>query len=291
MEFVPVPAGEFQMGSSPEEIEQLKTRFPNLRDDRVAPEQPGRRVRITRGFLIGKYEVTVAQYRAFVMDARYLTEAERVGGPSVYDQGEDWAEDPDASWMAPGFLQRDNHPVVCVTWNDAQAFVQWLNRMDGRKPEGWVYRLPTEAEWEYAARGADRRAFPWGTEWKGPRANFGDKQSGLPWGEAGLDDGFPRTAPVGAFSPDGNSPFGACDMAGNVWEWCEDAFAPDAYSQGADDDPLGERGNTKVERGGGWSFSREDCRTTYRFHLAPSKSYDTLGFRVVLAPAPPDTDF
>jgi len=296
MEFVGVPAGEFRMGTSAEDLAALKKQFPSLEDEKVAPEQPAHTVRITRGFLLGKYEVTVGQFRAFVMDARHITEAEGVGGPSVYLQGDVWEQDPDASWLKPGFIQGDDHPVVCVTWNDAQAFVRWLNRVDGRKPEGWVYRLPTEAEWEMAARGPDRRTYPWGAAWKGKRANFADTRSELPWGnpepdDDDFDDGFARTSPVGSFSPDGDSAFGACDMAGNVWEWCEDAYAPDFYARSETDDPLGETGDTRVERGGSWAFSRDRCRGAHRYGLGPSKSYDNLGFRVVLAPAPPDTDF
>ena len=291
MEFVAVPAGEFRMGSSAEQLTAIRKQFPYLDDKKTAPERPDHTVRITQSFLMGKHEVTVGQFRSFVMEERHITEAEGVGGPSVYQGGDSWEEDPDASWMEPGFRQGDDHPVVCVTWNDAQAFIRWLNRVDGRRPEGWVYRLPTEAEWEYAARGADGRAYPWGSEWTGKRANVSGSESGLPWGEAGLDDGFPRTAPVGSYSPDGDSPFGACDMAGNVWEWCEDSYASDFYAKSEAEDPLWEEGSARAERGGSWAFTRDRCRTSHRFGLGPSKSYDNLGFRVVLAPAPPETDF
>jgi formylglycine-generating enzyme required for sulfatase activity len=262
-----------------------------LQEERLKPEQPEHRVRLTRPFLMGKHEVTVGLFRRFVQATGYRTDAERGGGSQVFNAlgNLDWAKKADASWANPGHPQTDAHPVVCVSWNDAQAFLEWLNQADGSRPKGWAYRLPTEAEWEWAARGAERREYPWGNEWDGARANFADKTSGLAWADPDADDGHPRTAPVGSYSPRGDSPFGVCDLTGNVWEWCLDGFDKDYYKASPVDDPVNLKpGTARVERGGSWAFARDYCRAAFRFSLAPDQSYDNLGFRVVLAQDPAD---
>ena len=288
MRFVLVPPGEFVMGSSTAELKALVARFGEgkIRPERIAPEKPDHLVRITRPVLFGKHEVTVGQFRRFVEATGYKTDAERSGGSHVNGGLDTWEKRAEANWRMPGFEQGDDHPVVCVSWNDARAFIAWLNKADRMRPAGWRYRLPTEAEWEFAARGPDRFEWAWGNDWDGSRANFADKRSGLPWGDKDADDGHARTAPVGFYSPKGDTPLGIADLTGNVWEWCLDWFDPAYYERCPKDDPVNTRpGNRRVERGGSWAFTPDYCRTAFRFALEPNESYDTLGFRVVLAPA------
>ncbi len=287
MKFVLVPPGEFVMGSTPEELKALSKRFGEgkIRPERVAVETPAHSVRITKPLLFGKHEVTVGQFRRFVEAMGYKTDAERGGGAFAYN-GIDWEKRADATWRKPGFEQADCHPVVCVSWRDAQAFIAWLNKSDVKRPRHWAYRLPTEAEWEWAARGPDRFEWAWGNDWDGARANFADKQSKFAWGDAKTDDGHARTAPVGSYSPKGDTPLGLADMTGSVWEWCQDWFDPAYYQTAPAIDPVNRKeGNRRVERGGSWAFTPDYCRTAFRFALEPNESYDTLGFRVVLAPA------
>jgi len=290
MEFVRVPAGEFLMGTSEAEIKALIARFGEVRS-KVAAEKPRHRVRITRSFLMGRFEVTVGQFGRFVEAAGYKTDAERGGGSKVFGADDTWEKKPKANWQNRGFKQTKAHPVVCVSWNDAREFIQWLNGADTRKPKGWTYRLPTEAEWEYAARGAQRREYAWGGKWDGTRGNFADKRSGVMWADQTADDGHARTAPVGSYSPKGDSPFGVSDMTGNAWEWCQDWFDEGFYQRSPVDDPVNtKKGKKRVERGGSWAFTEDYCRAAFRFSLEPGESYDNLGFRLALAPARPKGD-
>jgi formylglycine-generating enzyme required for sulfatase activity len=288
MELVRIPAGEFEMGTSDADVKALVARFGEsaLRPERLAVEKPRHRVRITRDFLLACHEVTVAQFRRFVEATGHKTDAERGGGPHVLGISDVWEKTPDANWRSPGFKQEDNHPVVCVSWNDAQKFIEWLNAADRAKPRGWAYRLPTEAEWEFAARGRERREWAWGNEWDGSRTNYADKQSGLSWADQKADDGYPRTAPAGHYSPKGDTPQGVADMTGNVWEWCQDSFDAGYYQTSPVKDPVNKQAMPKrVERGGSWAFTPDYCRAAFRMGLEPAESYDTLGFRVVLARA------
>ena len=140
----------------------------------------------------------------------------------------------------------DRHPVVYVSSLDAIKFCQWLTTRERKK-----YRLPTEAEWEYAARGTDGRKYPWGNHaGRGDLANFADRNTVFAWSDREIDDGYPESSPVGAF-PQGISPFGMEDMAGNVWEWCLDYFEP--YRGAPKVNPRGApSGMKRVYRGGSW---------------------------------------
>jgi formylglycine-generating enzyme required for sulfatase activity len=177
------------------------------------------------------------------------------------------------SKRAPG--AGDRHPVVYVSYLDAVKFCQWLSTRERRK-----YRLPTEAEWEYAAKGNDNRKFPWGDyEGRGDLANFADKNTVFAWSDRDIDDGYPESSPVGAF-PLGASPFGIEDMAGNVWEWCLDYF--ELYRPGAKTNPRGPTSGTKrVHRGGSWKSRFSSLRTTIRSSNVPGFSCNDLGFRIV----------
>ncbi len=168
-----------------------------------------------------------------------------------------------------------DHPVVYVTSFDAVKYCEWLSQKDGRK-----YRLPTEAEWEYAARGTDGRKYPWGNqEGQGDLGNFADMNTPFPWRDASINDGFAQTSPVGAF-PRGVSSFGLEDMAGNVWEWCLDFFQPLAGSP--KQNPRGPASGAKrVYRGGSWKSRFSNLRATARASNAPNYSCNDLGFRLV----------
>jgi formylglycine-generating enzyme required for sulfatase activity len=169
----------------------------------------------------------------------------------------------------------DLYPVVYVSSTDAIQFCQWLSARERRK-----FRLPTEAEWEYAARGTDGRQYPWGRHCGGGDvANFADKNTAFAWSDDHIDDGYAETSPVGAF-PFGASPFGVEDMAGNVWEWCSDYYA--AYSGGSKTNPTGPtNGTRRVYRGGSWKSRFSSLRTTARSSNVPTFSCNDLGFRVV----------
>lgn len=173
-----------------------------------------------------------------------------------------------------------DHPVVYVTSFEAEKFCQWLGERDGRK-----YRLPTEAEWEYAARGTDGRKFPWGNNTsRVALANFADASTAFPWRDPQINDGYAETSPVGAF-PQGASFFGLEDMAGNVWEWCLDFFVPLAGSP--KQNPRGPATGTKrVHRGGSWKSRFTNLRTTTRASNAPNYSCNDLGFRIVCECSP-----
>jgi formylglycine-generating enzyme required for sulfatase activity len=174
---------------------------------------------------------------------------------------------------APG--AGDRHPVVYVSSLEAIKFCQSLSTRERKK-----YRLPTEAEWEYAARGADGRKYPWGNhEHRGDLANFADRNTVFAWSDREIDDGYPESSPVGAF-PFGASPFGLEDMAGNVWEWCYDYFEP--YRGVAKIDPRGPTAGAKrVMRGGSWKSRFASLRATTRNSNVPNYSCNDLGFRIV----------
>jgi formylglycine-generating enzyme required for sulfatase activity len=186
-------------------------------------------------YSIDKFEVTNADFALFVEATGYQTDAEKGGekGWRAYAEG------------------KDNHPAVKVSWNDAKAFCEWLGR-----------RLPTEAEWEKAARGADGFAFPWGNDWDPTKVN-------------GKAAGLRGTAAVGSFGA-GASPYGAMDMSGNVWEWVADWFQP--YPGNTTPDPYyGEK--YKVTRGGAWFEDEAQCTTYNRNATSPEAANDDLGFR------------
>jgi len=169
----------------------------------------------------------------------------------------------------------DRHPVVHVSSLEAIKFCQWLSARTRKK-----YRLPTEAEWEYAARGTDGRKYPWGNyEGRGDLANFADRNTNFAWSDRDIDDGYPETSPVGAF-PFGASAFGMEDMAGNVWELCLDYYEP--YRSAPKVNPRGPTtGNRRVYRGGSWKSRFNSLRVTVRGSNVPTFSCNDLGFRVV----------
>lgn len=201
-------------------------------------ERPPHKV-FVEAFEIDKFEVTNEQFARFVEETGYVTDAEKVGDSMTWQT------------YAEGKL---NHPVVKVSWNDAVAFCKWAGK-----------RLPTEAEWEKAARGTDGRIYPWGNEWAPVKANT-------------KEGGYRGTTIVGSF-PEGASPYGVMDMAGNVAEWTSDWFQPYPGYPGGDPEAqyFGEK--YRVIRGGGWFSDKELVRASYRSCSSVDLANDDVGFR------------
>lgn len=272
MEFSRIPAGEFVMGTSE------TSRFGRF----SASEGPAHRVRIGKPFWMSRREVTVGEFRRFVEATGYRTEAERdklgcnglVLTTGAVERRAEWI------WSSPGFGQTEQHPVVCVSWNDARAFCKWLS-----EKEKHAYRLPTEAEWEYACRAGSQTLFSSGESISSLRgfANTGDqslrKQFPLAGRPAAWHDGFAFTAPAGSFQPNG---FGLFDMHGNVGEWCDDWFDPRGYTakSNAKWNPVTTR-RWRVIRGGSWFNTPTSCRSSGRHDGVPTARSTTNGFRVV----------
>ena len=248
IDWVVIPAGPFTMGSD-------KRRDPLAWDDET-PQFTC--TLIQEPYRISRYPVTVAQYRCFVeaggyRERRFWTkagwawrEAEGITGPEEFGES----------------FQRDNHPVVGVSWYEAVAYCRWLSEV-----LGYQVRLPTEAEWEKAARGEDGRIWPWGDEEPtAEHCNF-DRKVG-------------HTTPVGSY-PRGASPYGVLDMAGNVWEWCSTKWRDDykGYQKRVDDDLEGKA--LRVLRGGSWLYNLPRVRCAYRYGPGPNVRVNILGFRVV----------
>ncbi|MBS3735453.1 MAG: SUMF1/EgtB/PvdO family nonheme iron enzyme [Phycisphaerae bacterium] len=267
MTLVLIPAGEFVMGSPADE---------ERRDD---DEGPQRRVMLTKPFYVGAYEVTKVQFAQFVSDSGYKTTAEKQGWSYAWKGGGGWGKIDGASWRKPGFAQGDDHPVVCVSHDDASAFCRWLSRKHGAR-----VRLPSEAQWEYAARAGTRTVYPWGDDPDGGQgwANAADrtaKEKYSGWIVFNWSDGYVFTAPVGGFRSNG---FGLHDTVGNVWEWCADWYQ-DSYEGLATEDPKGPKGGKHgVQRGGSWCSFPWDCRSALRSWSLPVHRSGGIGFRVVV---------
>ncbi|MDH6170498.1 sulfatase modifying factor 1 [Variovorax boronicumulans] len=294
MAFVKLPAGEFMMGSD-ETPETLAAAYPQLPKERFAKlgdEGPVHRVRITRSFWMGQHEVTVGQFRRFVEASGYVPEsiADGTGGygwradydPATTKRGDAFeGRDPRYSWRNPGFAQGDDHPVVNVTWNDAQALAAWLSKSEGKR-----YRLPTEAEWEYACRAGTRTRYSTGDDPQAlvRAANVFDARTATHWPRWQSmalkgDDGFAFTAPVGSFAPNA---WGLYDMHGNAWEWVADWHGEEYYAASPVDDPQGPAtGEVRVRRGGSWHTWPFYARAAYRNWNAPDTRYTLVGIRLV----------
>jgi formylglycine-generating enzyme required for sulfatase activity/serine/threonine protein kinase len=276
-----VPPGEFSMGSTQEQLTQVATFTPNWKPESAKAEQPPHRVAITRPFYLAAHEVTRGQFGRFVKATDYKTICERaiVRGVGWDAKTGKFKNGRKYNWRHTDFPQDDTHPVVNVSWRDAAAFCTWLTWKEGK-----LYRLPTEAEWEYACRAGTTTLFSSGDDPEGLAAiaNVSDEtaKGKIPGGPTIKGrDGFLFTAPVGSFAPNG---FGLFDMHGNVRELCGDWFADDYYANSPDADPHGfSTGDSHVIRGGGWNSSAAVCRCAARGSLQPSSVDLNLGFRVV----------
>ena len=294
MKFVLLPAGEFMMGSdeSPESLAKAYPHYPRERFLLLFDEAPVHKVRIMRPFYLGQHEVTVGQFRRFLEASGYKpeSEADGTGGygyNAAYDpdksaRGDAFeGRDPKYSWRNPGFSQGDDHPVVNVTWNDAVALAKWLSEREGKK-----YRLPTEAEWEYACRAGTRTRYHNGNDPASLSrvANVFDADAAPNWQRwesyaLAAHDGFAFTAPVGSFAANA---FGLHDMHGNVWEWVSDFHDDNYYARSPVNDPQGPAtGTVRVRRGGSWHTWSFYARCAYRNWNAEDTRYTLVGIRLV----------
>ena len=246
---VPVKGGTFVRGSTED-------------DTNYGDERPQREIYLDE-FMIGKYPVTNEEFLQFVDDGGYDKTA------LWSKEGWQWREEGkisksaywhDRKWNGPNF------PVVGVSWYEAEAYTAWLSKITGYR-----YRLPTEAEWEKAARGTRGLTYPWGKDFDKNLCNS-------------YESGLRLTTPVGLF-PKGKSPYGCCDMAGNVWEWCSDWYGGNYYANSPDRNPQGpSNGSIRVVRGGGWGRPAGICRSAYRAYRVPGSRRFNLVFRLVRSP-------
>ncbi len=241
-------------------------------------------------FYMGRYEVTVAEFKRFIDDTGYITDAEKNGGEgsSIFINGQ-WELKAGIDWRcdAEGKLRPEreyHHPVVHVSWNDAVAYCDWLSRKTGRR-----YRLPTEAEWEYAAGNGSRHTkYSWGDGAPSGRkgGNVADETAKKRFSDwtifPGYSDGYVFTAPVGSFAP---NDFGLYDMSGNVSEWCNDWYIEGYYRNSPSVNPTGpSSGAHRVVRGGSWGSYPEGCRVASRGGFTPDYRAGIIGFRLALVP-------
>jgi formylglycine-generating enzyme required for sulfatase activity len=277
-EMVVIPAGKFLMGSSPEEAARDVAAAPSSDTSAaqkfVLPEQPQHEVTINASFVIGKYPITKREFAAFVQETGYTP------APGCILYSLQYHASPQADWKLPGFVQTERDPVVCVNWQDAKAYIGWLNKKVANPSDPTIegpYRLPSEAEWEYAARAGTRTARWWGDSIG--RNNAVCARCGSKWDQA-------QTAPVGSFHP---NPFGLYDLPGNVWQMTEDCWGGNYTDAPGDGFPrLAGSCNYRVGRGGDWSSFPWLIRSATRTGFSSEGRRDYVGFRVAkkLTPAP-----
>lgn len=273
-----IPAGEFMMGST----------------NGSGDEKPVHKVYVD-AFYIDKYEITKDVFERFVEEIGYETTAEKKGGSYTWQEGS-WVKTSGANWKKPDFNQTKYHPVIYVSWQDAIKYCNWRSRKEGLEPcynestgecdftrNG--YRLPTEAEWEKAARGTDARKYPWGNrEPDGRQCNFADKNINYSWSDKNVDDGYEYTSPAGNYES-GKSPYGVYDMAGNVWEWCNDWYDEDYYKNSPYKNSKGPgSGVLRVLRGGSWCGDADNLRAAVRGRYTPDGTSSVSGFRCARTP-------
>jgi formylglycine-generating enzyme required for sulfatase activity len=269
MKLVLIPAGEFMMGDG-EPAEQLAQTF-NATPESFRREYPQHRVRITKPFYMGQYPVTLGEFLMFYHDAKYQVEIERDGKASLgkLDNGGYGESTTFRPWAPGGWEPGMDHPVVYVTWNDAVAFCQWLSKKEGKE-----YRLPTEAQWEYACRAGSTTMYCFGDS----EDQLGDyawyNKGGSVW-QLYTDWG---TKPVGGKRPNA---WGLYDVHGNVCQWCADWYDEHYYSNSPTEDPTGPTtGERRVLRGGRWVNNANCSRSAYRAFVSPDYRMNDISFRV-----------
>jgi formylglycine-generating enzyme required for sulfatase activity len=312
LETIYIPPGEFLMGSTPEEKSwatgleggaQAGTERESYEGERPRP------MRVKHGFWMGRTEVTVGQFKRFVEETGYVTDAEKPGGQTqcfnpkwtsynlTTQVTHPWEPMKGKSWRDPNFQfpLRDDFPVVCVSWTDARAFAEWLTKHErtaGRLPSGLEYRLPTEAEWEYACRGGrkDSSFFWWGNELSQGEGRLNisavdflpDRKQKWPLASAPWSDGFSFVSPVDHYGERGRNGFGLADMCGGVWEIVLDDFDPKG---GHEDLHVNKENPRPVCRGGNYFDVPGNARCAVRLGLAgPHYSDSRDGFRICLGP-------
>ena len=276
---VKIKPGAFMMGST-----EVETAREDLDATLAQEERPAHVVTVRNEFALAEFSVTRGEFAAFVKETGY---APHTG--CYVPKGEQWVLDPKRSWLDPGFAQTDQHPVVCVDYEATQRYIQWLSRKSGK-----TYRLPSEAEWEYAARAGTTAARFWGDGRQDAcqYANVSDvdRADAMEWDKANTEkvfpcrDGFPNTAPVGSFRP---NPFGLYDILGNAWQWAEDCFHT-SYRGAPKDGSAWKTGDCRfrVFRGGAWSSRPRAVRAAYRCAAELAIRYYHVGFRVARSLTP-----
>jgi len=260
-EMAVIPSGSFDMGS------------PDSESARDKEEGPVHRVNVAT-FALGKTEITRGQFAEFVKETKYIS------GDKCWTLEKGDYEQRIGDWRKPGYAQNNKHPVACINWSDAKAYAEWLSRKTGKK-----YRLPTAAEWEYAARSNTITARYWGDNPDDAcgYANGADKtaqaqiEGATSWLVHHCTDGFAYTAPVGSFKPNA---FGLNDMLGNVWEWVEDTYHDSYDGAPADGSAWQGDGALRVLRGGSWNNSPPNLRAAVRYKSEAALRFSSFGFRL-----------
>jgi formylglycine-generating enzyme required for sulfatase activity len=251
------------MGSDP-------TRDPQARQD----EQPAHQVCFTHGFWLDQFTITNAAFDAFVRAGGYQTDIYwSVDGLVWKRSGNISGPDTNCRMLSSDPQQ----PRVCLKWYEAEAYANWRTQAAS---DGTVYRLPTEAEWEYAARGPQSLIYPWGNSFDSSRLNYCDKNCSEPWVDMSVDDGYVYASPVNTYM-NGKSWVNAYDMSGNVWQWVSDWYSHDYYQHSPGYNPTGPTdGITHVIRGGAWDSSPYSLRAAFRNNLDTFRDLN-IGFRVI----------
>jgi formylglycine-generating enzyme required for sulfatase activity len=252
---VSLPAGSFRMGSPANEIGRHADESPLVQVDLPA-------------FALALTEVTRFDWALFERQSGY-----RAASACLTWDGDGYVQAAHLGWRNPGFSQSDEHPAVCVSWQDAQAYARWLSTKTGHQ-----YRLPSEREWEYAARAGSSRPYPWTGTSVCDHANIADETLRLKqpaWSIEKCNDGHPFTAPVGSYAP---NVFGLYDMHGNVMEWVQDCWSPQLQASDGRSAALNCR--SRVLRGGGWDLTASYMRSAYRGKAAETNRGSATGFRL-----------
>jgi formylglycine-generating enzyme required for sulfatase activity len=275
-EMVVIPPGSFSMGSSDSDTSRdlaaVTGKFleysRRAAADAFATEHPQHPVVQDHSFALGKYLVTRGEFAVFARETGYVADA-----PCITFVKNDFSEPLNSGWQNPGFAQTDRDPVVCVTWKDTRAFIEWLNQKINKQRSAvhgsGLYRLPSEAEWEYAARAGQQTSWWWGDSVG--QGNADCTICGSTWDNTG-------TAPIDAFRP---NPFGLYEMIGNVFEWTEDCWNS-SYSGAPNDGSSWKNGDcgNRVARGGSWLSDPFATRSAARTKFSLKQRTNYLGFRL-----------
>ncbi|MDF2180410.1 formylglycine-generating enzyme family protein [Aliiglaciecola sp. CAU 1673] len=253
-EMIEIPSGKFTMGTPADELKRAEN------------EGPQKEIVFERSFAMSKYEITVADFSAFVETSGYQVE-----GKCYIISGEDWRESSEHNWQNPGFSQDNAHPVTCVSWHDANAYTNWLSQQTGLN-----YALPSEAQWEYAARANTQTTFYTGVTIDATQANFNGAKT---YGEGKEGEYRQKSTQVGRFPA---NPFGLYDILGNMFEWTADCWYEDLSKIPTDGGILViSPCDKRTWKGGSWYNDPQHVRPGFREGGDPSVRANDIGFRVV----------